>query len=114
LFFVEFCDVPTLAIDHPQGELAKCEWLHVREESRKNIKNPTQNNFVNALPWHLTIDQFLELQDHIIYLTDIDFVGCCWGRQEETCSDFQSMLRFGASTTHSSAYSSGSYGPGRW
>jgi hypothetical protein len=25
LFFVEFCDVPTLVTDHPQGELAKCE-----------------------------------------------------------------------------------------
>ncbi len=22
LFFVEFCDVPTLRIDHPEGELA--------------------------------------------------------------------------------------------
>jgi hypothetical protein len=25
LFFEEFYDVPTLVIDHPQGELAKCE-----------------------------------------------------------------------------------------
>jgi hypothetical protein len=32
LFFVEFCDVPTLAIEQTstRGELAKCDWLHVK------------------------------------------------------------------------------------
>ncbi len=50
-FFFVFCGILwcTHSADRSSRRgISQCEWLHVREESRKNMKNPTQNNFVNA------------------------------------------------------------------